>query len=291
MQKDMFGNDRYKVGLHIHTNVSDGKYPPEKAAEIYRAAGFDAVAFTDHWVYGGAGEMSGLTVLSGCEYHLGQSDGARGVIHIVGVGMSQDPGIHAQTATRQGIVDAIHAVGGLAVWAHPAWSLNSLKDTETVCGFDAVEIYNSVSDAGQSCRPYSGYFVDVLANNRVFYPLVAVDDTHYYNGEDETKSYIMVKAASASREDILAAIRRQDFYATQGPELHVRRDGNRILVDCSECAKITVLSNVVWAQGRVVKGERLTHTEYEIGEFDRWVRVEVVDSEGNWAWSNIIDLT
>ena len=290
MQKDLFGNDRYKVGLHIHTNVSDGKYPPEKAAEIYRAAGFDAVAFTDHWVYGEAGEMSGMTVLSGCEYHLGQSDGARGVIHIVGVGMKQDPGIDAETVTRQGIVDAIHAADGLAVWAHPAWSLNSVTDTETVTGFDAVEIYNTVSNEGQSCRPYSGCFVDDLACRGIRYPLVAVDDTHYYDGVDDTKSYIMVKSDSASREDILAAIKRRDFYATQGPELHVRRDGNTILVDCSACVKILVLSNVVWAQGRVVKGERLTHTEYEIGELDRWVRVEVVDSEGSWAWSNIIDV-
>jgi len=290
MQKDIFGNDRYKVGLHIHTNVSDGKYPPEKAAEIYRAAGFDAVAFTDHWVYGEAGEMSGLTVLSGCEYHLGQSDTADGVIHIVGVGMKRDPAIDAETVTRQGIVDAIKEAGGLAVWAHPAWSLNSLKDTETVCGFDAVEIYNSVSDVGQSCRPYSGYFVDVLANNGVFYPLVAVDDTHYYNGEDETKSYIMVKAASASREDILAAIRRQDFYATQGPELHVKREGNTITVNCSKCIKIQFFSNIAWAPDRITRGEGLTHATYTVKDGERWVRVEVVDREGNYAWSHVLEL-
>ena len=290
MKKDIFGNDRYKVGLHIHTNLSDGKYSPQEVAKIYKSAGFDAIAFTDHWVYGEETQIDGLTILAGCEYNLGQSDTAVDVIHIVGVGMEKDPQIAAETATRQSMVDAIHASGGIAVWAHPAWSLNSLNDTKTVCGFDGVEIYNTVSNAGQSCRPYSGYFVDVLANNGIIYPLVAADDTHYYNGEDETRSYIMVKAESGSQKDIIRAIQQKDFYATQGPELHVKRDGDTISIDCSQCVAINVLSNIVWAQGRVTKGDNLTRAEYRIKPHEKWVRVEVLDREGNYAWSNIIEL-
>ena len=290
MQKDIFGNDRYKVGLHTHTTLSDGSLSPEDAARIYKAAGFDAIAITDHWVYGEEGQIGGLTILSGCEYNLGKSDTSVNVIHIVGVGMEQDPKIERDTATRQGIVEAIKAAGGIAIWAHPAWSVNSLADTGSVCGFDAVEIYNSVSDAGQSNRPYSGYFVDVLANNGIVYPLVATDDTHYYNGEDETKSYIMVKADSSSQKDILAAILRQDFYATQGPELHIKREGDTIVADCSACVKLTFMSNMAWAPDRTAKGENLTHAEYRIKDGEKWVRVEALDSRGNCAWSNIIEL-
>ena len=43
MFQDMFGNPRLKVGLHIHTTISDGRKSPEKAARIYKAAGFDAI--------------------------------------------------------------------------------------------------------------------------------------------------------------------------------------------------------------------------------------------------------
>lgn len=290
MKKDIFGNDRYKVGLHIHTNLSDGKCTPQEAAKIYKSAGFDAIAFTDHWVYGEETQIDGLTILSGCEYNLGRSDTAVDVIHIVGVGMDKDPEIVAETATRQSMVDAIHARGGIAIWAHPAWSLNSLNDTKTVCGFDGVEIYNTVSNAGQSCRPYSGYFVDVLANNGIIYPLVAADDTHYYNGEDETRSYIMVKAQSSSQMDIIRAIQQKDFYATQGPEIHVKRDADTITIDCTQCVAIHVLSNIAWAPNRVTKGENLTHAEYRIQPNEKWVRVEILDRDGNYAWSNIIDL-
>ena len=290
MQKDMFGEYRYKVGLHTHTNLSDGKLSPKEAASIYKAAGFDALAFTDHWVYGEETEIDGLKIISGCEYNLGGSDTSVDVIHIVGIGMNKKPELTRTSATRQSVVDAIKTNGGVAIWAHPAWSLNSLSDTKTVCGFDAVEIYNTVSNAGQSSRPYSGYFVDVLANNGIIYPLIATDDTHYYNGEDETRSYIMVKAESNSQADIIKAILRKDFYATQGPELHVKREGEIITVDCSSCIMINFLSNIAWAPDRITKGKDLTHAEYRIKDCEKWIRVEIMDKNGNYAWSNIIEI-
>lgn len=290
MFKDMFGDCRYKVGLHLHTTLSDGRCTPRDAAKIYKSAGFDAVAFTDHWVYGVGGEIEGLTILSGCEYNLGAADTVSGVIHIVGVGMKDEPKINRADTTRQGIVDAIKAQCGIAIWAHPAWSLNTFADTETVSGFDAVEIYNTVSAAGQSSRPYSGYFVDVLANEGVVYPLVATDDTHFYNDEDRTRSFIMVKAESNSSEDLIKAILCGDYYATQGPELHVKRDGDRIIVDCSSCVMINFLSNLSFARERKLRGENLTHGEYLIKPTEKWIRVEVMDENGNYAWSNVVEI-
>ena len=49
MEKDMFGVSRLKVNLHMHTTLSDGSKTPEEAAEIYKKAGYDVVAITDHW--------------------------------------------------------------------------------------------------------------------------------------------------------------------------------------------------------------------------------------------------
>lgn len=290
MYKDIFGNTLYKVGLHTHTNLSDGSVSPAQAAEIYRKAGFDAIAITDHWIYGAECELSGLKIISGCEYNLGKSDTSTDVMHIVGVGMKKDPLLNRDTSSRQEVIDAIKSTGGIAILAHPAWSLNKPEDAKALSGIDTVEIYNSVSDVCQSSRPYSGYFVDLLANDGIAYPLVATDDAHYYNGEDETKSYIMVKSESDSTEDILSAIRRGDFYATLGPELHIRREGDKIIADCSECTMIDFLSNSAWAPDKITRGNGLTHAEYTIKEWEKWVRVEVRDEHGNYAWSNIIML-
>lgn len=286
----MYGNNRLKVGLHIHTTVSDGKATPEEAARIYKEAGFDAVALTDHWKYNPEGEISGLKIISGAEYNIGGGNSIGGVIHIVGVGMTQAPELDRETATAQEIIDEIRNCGGLAILAHPAWSLNSPEMILPLKGIEGVEIYNSVSNAGQSTRPYSGYFIDIMANMDVSYPILATDDTHYYEGADETKSYIMVKSEENTAEAILNAIRKQDFYAAQGPEVHIRREGDKIIADCSECSLITFLSNAVWAPTKTYRGENLTHAEYTTRDFDKWVRVEVTDKSGNSAWSNILKI-
>ena len=66
MITDKLGNKYYKIGLHIHTTNSDGKRTPEEVAREYKADGFDAVAFTDHWIYGPGGTLEGLHIISGC---------------------------------------------------------------------------------------------------------------------------------------------------------------------------------------------------------------------------------
>ena len=288
MHQDMFGVKRYKVGLHIHTTNSDGKVSPEESAKIYKEAGFDIIAHTDHWFYHGEETLAGLKVISGCEYNTGASDTAVDVMHIVGVGMKYDPKLDRKTATRQDVIDGIRAAGGMAILAHPAWSLNTPAHALALKGFEAMEIYNTVSDEGQSSRPYSGYFTDLLANEGVAYPQIATDDTHYYHGIDDCRSYIMVDAESDASEHILQAVREGRFYATQGPEIHLRREENKIVVDCSPCVKIAVFSNASWAPNRVRKGEGLTRLEYSLHACDKWVRAEVKDEAGNEAWSNVL---
>lgn len=279
----------YKIGLHIHTSLSDGKLPPEEVAKIYKKAGFDAIAITDHWKYCPEKELEGLKIFSGCEYNVGGADTVEGVMHIVGVGMKEDPEIN-RSASKQEIIDGIKAAGGMAVLAHPAWSLNSVEQIEPLRGFDMLEIYNSVSDAHQSARPYSGAIVDLLANKGIRFPLTATDDAHYYDGSDETKAYIVVNAPSLEWKDIASAIEQKSFYATQGPVLRTEHEGDIIRVTCSECERIVFFSNLTWGNDKVVRGEGLTHAEYKIKNTDRWIRVEIKDAEGKEAWSNIIEL-
>lgn len=288
MYTDTNGNNWYKVGLHIHTTVSDGVKTPSEAAKIYKEAGFDAIALTDHWQYHQDDTIEGLNIISGCEYNLGGSDSVEGVMHIVGVGMREKPNL-ARENSPQEVVDEIKRAGGLAILAHPAWSLNTIDSVKDIKGFDAVEIYNSVSDVNQSSRPYSGYFTDVLANSGITYKIVATDDVHYYE-DDKAKSYIMVKAKSNSAEDILDSVKKGDHFSTQGPMLFVERKGDKIVAKCSPCVKIDFLTNAVWAPDKIYRGENLTTAEYTVKDFDKWVRVEVLDSNGNYAWSNIINL-
>lgn len=289
MIKDKNGNKYYKLALHIHSTNSDGRKTPEEIVCEYRKNGYDAIALTDHWKYSDDCEIDGFPVISGCEYNLGVADTIDGVMHILGIGMNSDPEV-PKDAERQEVIDRINAHGGIAVLAHPGWSLNTVKDAEELHGFAATEIYNAVSDAHESLRPYSDHFIDACANAGMYFGILATDDAHYYDGSDNCRGFVMVKAESLTKENLLAAIRKGDFYASEGPRLFAERKGDRIVIDTSPCEVIGTLSNLSWARNRVLRSSGATHFEYEIKENEHWVRVEARDAEGRQAWSNIFVL-
>ena len=49
MYLDHQGRSWFRGNLHTHTTVSDGRKTPDETAAIYRAAGYDFLALTDHW--------------------------------------------------------------------------------------------------------------------------------------------------------------------------------------------------------------------------------------------------
>ena len=300
MFTDMTGKRRLKIGLHTHTTLSDGHKTPEEVAAIYKDEGYDAIALTDHWVYGAGGEIGGLTILSGCEYNVGGVDEWTGVhetYHIVGIGMTRDPEVPEDYLRNQDgrirdrvrhIVRLIREAGGLAVLAHPAWSLNTSEQILGCGDFDATEIYNSVSDWGMSDRPYSGLIVDQIASYGMFLPLLATDDTHYYDG-DECRGWVAVEAEAVAELGMVEALRQGRFYATQGPEVHLERiSPTEVRLTCSPAIKIAFLSNSVWSAGRMVRGEGLTEAVYGFKRHEIFVRAEVTDAQGRVGYSNII---
>ncbi len=291
MYTDLNGAKRLKVNLHLHTTGSDGCKTPEEAAAIYRAAGYDVIAVTDHWRYRASGELGGLRILGGAEYNIGGGDGAGGVFHILGLGCEKEPALAPDMSAQQ-LIDGINACGGLAVLAHPAWSLNTVDQVAPLHGFGATEIYNSVSDAHESCRPYSGDFVDTAACRGMLFPLLATDDVHFYDGTDDTKAWIMLECApGASDAEILQAIREKKFYATQGPEVHLTVEGDEAVVRCSPVCRVNFPTNGVWGAAHGHHGEGLTEARCRLREFETFVRAEVRDAQGRAAWTNTIALS
>jgi len=295
MYTDRNGDVWYKGNFHMHTTMSDGRLSPEEASELYCSRGYDFIAITDHWKLSGEDTYKNMLRLSGCEYNIGSTP-RDGIYHILALCCAENPGVE-RSDSAQDIVDKIHSAGGYAVLAHPAWSVNSPEQIEAVSGFDATEIFNSVSDLPRNVRPYSGTIVDILASNAIcrkngyMFPLIATDDAHWYGENDACRSYIMLKARSLDRESILEALKRQDFYATQGPRISVTRDGGKICVDCESdvpCESIVFFSDSVWVDRRCFIEHGITSAEYSIMPSDTFVRAEVCDASGRYAWSNII---
>lgn len=294
---DLLGKTRAKLGLHTHTTLSDGGKTPGEVVEFYIEQGYDAIALTDHWMFGEEQEIGGLKILSGCEYDVGRDDGASGVFHIVGIGMTSDPKIpedwrnmvKTSAAKAAEIIKTIKLFNGIAIVAHPAWSLNTPDQLNRLGDFDGIEIYNSVSEHGMSDRAYSDVIADQLAASGRLTNLLAADDAHYYDG-DQCRAAIMVETTDMDPQGLIRAIRAGRFYATQGPEVHIEKIApDKVRVKCSPCSKVVFQSNCVWSRGRVVSGEGVIEAEYVKYGSDRFVRAEVTDSEGKKAWTNYVE--
>ncbi|MBQ8340670.1 MAG: hypothetical protein IJY16_09515 [Clostridia bacterium] len=292
MYTDLFGKNRVKVGLHHHTTVSDGRKTPEEVIAIYRAAGYDAIALTDHWKFGAEQHFEDFTVYSGDEINVGGSDGSGGVYHILCLFAGEEPVVDKK-APAQDVIDAIHRAGGLAVLAHPAWSLNTPEMIRALRGLDGTEIFNTVSQRGMSRRGDSSLIVDMLASAGYVLPLFAADDSHFYgegNYADSPNAFIMVESDSADAAAVRAAIEAGRFYASEGPEVHLAvRDGKGI-VDCSPASEVVLFSNGVYSE-RVTVGEDITHVEYTPLKWEKYLRARVTDKDGKQAWSQILPLS
>lgn len=292
--RDIFGagGNWYKGNLHMHTLRSDGLLSPQKAIGIYREAGYDFLALTDHWVQSETHEGGEPLLLSGCEWDTGNMTDSP-VFHIVGVGMESKVGLEASPALPpQRIIDAILAAGGVAILAHPLWSVTDPADCMGLRGLSGAEIYNSVSGLPWNGeRADSSTYIDIWASKGRYFGCMAADDSHVYGGE-QTRAFTMVKAESRSAGAIKDAIRAGNFYASQGPRLEsVRISESAVEVECSPVETIVFNSNTVWCGDRVFTGERgRTEAVYQIKPTDRYVRVMLIDASGRKAWSSPIPI-
>ena len=295
MYIDGNGNRWYRGNLHTHTTVSDGKRTPEEAKALYREKGYDFIAITDHWKYGNGNENdeSGLLVLPGVEYNFNGNDVLRGIFHVVAFGCNEEPSVTRED-DAQSAIDKINAQGGLAILAHPAWSMNTYDMILPFHGIFATEIYNSVSGAPFNCRPYSGEIVDILAARGYYLPLIADDDSHFYRGE-EGMSYIMVNLEKSplTTENLLNAIRAGKFIATQGPKFDFSlEEDEAVLRSETPLSLVTFFTDRPYEEDRctVMTDEPLFEARFKIKPQNTFVRAECTSTDGKLGFTKIIPL-
>ena len=296
MYIDKSGNKWYKGNLHTHTTNSDGVLSPESVKKLYRDMGYDFIALTDHWYYGAGAERdpSGLLVLSGVEYNFNGIDVIKGVYHILSIGAPTEPEVTRED-TAQEAIDKINEAGGLAVLAHPCWSMNTHDMVSSLKGVFATEIYNSISGVPFNCRPYSGEVIDLMAARGHILPLIADDDSHFYKGE-EGMSYIMVnlKDEELSAEGLMKALRNGDFIATQGPFFSLEREGDEVILRSeTPLSLVTFFTDRVYEEDRcaVMKDEPIYEARFRIKRgMNSFVRAECRSLDGKLGFTRIIPI-
>lgn len=280
----------YRGNLHMHTTRSDGRKTPEEAMAAYRDAGYDFVALTDHRVVADvSGAPEGLVAIPGIELDYVLSNQW---VHLLGLGV--DAEIERRCLPRGTVqegIDLIRACGGLAVLNHPAWSLNTPELIASLRGLAAAEVWNSVSTLPYNAdRADSSSLLDVAAAQGAVLPLMANDDTHYYQ-QEFARGWNMVQAEEKSAKGILDALAAGRYYATQGPAFHqVEIVDGIVRVRCSPVSSVVFYSNVPWTPERCQMGEALTQAVYRLTDRERFIRVQLTDAQGRSAWSKAVAL-
>ena len=276
----------YKGNLHMHTSRSDGEVSLDVAINIYKNAGYDFISITDHWIQGEDKMEDGFLMINGCEWDTGDMLKYQ-VYHIVGIGMESEVMLkRSPSLPPQEIIDAIVSAKGIPILAHPAWSVTNPLECMSLNGLCGVELYNSVSDLPfNGRRSDSSIYFDLWAAQGKLFGCMAADDSHFYKGE-ETRSFIMVNAEELSKKAIKDALLKGDYYASQGPLFYsIEYNDEVVEVKCQEVETIVFYSNTVWCPDRVFTGG-VDCATYKIKPTDQYVRIELIDSNGNMAWSS-----
>ncbi len=291
-----FGEERValKANLHTHTTNSDGALAPQEAIRRYAEKGYGVLALTDHrQVHKIAPyDPMGMILIQGAELH--PLNPGRPNWHLVALDLPDDfKHVNAAVTgeSAQEIIDLVAAAGGITAVAHPYWCGYGSEVVKSVKGYFAMEIYNT--ECRGVNREYSLQTWDELLFEGYRVPGIAVDDVH---GEHNLfGGWTVICAREKSREAVMEALRKGEFYASQGPEFHsITLDGDIFRAEFSECEYACFIRKVtgvqVWAEK---PGDMLTSMELDISEFrgeDYYIRCCIRDANGKYAWSNPIYL-
>lgn len=305
------GGQFYKANLHCHTVLSDGHWTKEHVKEEYQKRGYSIVAFTDHRHYGWHPELMDehFIPLAAYEgdlnepfrkqgdfqrvrtYHLNFYD--TDPMHREGFTAIQPPQRYGDIHALNQFIMKMNEDGFLCCYNHPYWSLQCYDDYKDLCGCFAMEIYNHGCEL-DGLYGYAPQSYDEMLRTGTRLHCVATDDNHdsYEPGEPRCDSFggwTMLKLEKLTYENVIAALKKGDFYASTGPELHeLYIKDNALHVKCSPVEKIYVVT-----EGRrclmelAPAGENgRTEAVFPLRGDEGYVRVDCRDASGHHAYSN-----
>lgn len=279
----------YKVALHVHTKTSDGDVDVATRLAQYRAAGYHVVAVTDHWRTNDLTGLSdnGFLAINGMEAHPRTGTGAP-LHHLLCLNLPH-PFELDRNLPAQALVDKVIAAGGKVIYAHPYWSAHTLEEMTEVSRYVGVEVFNAVCQSRWN-KGYSSVHWDQLLNKGRLLAAVATDDVHKTGQID--RGWTMIKAPSLNTARIMDAIGNGCYYASCGPVIEdCRIEAGAIRIATSPVKQVNFFFDGA-AGGHIVQaeaGKTLTKAQWSFrGDSRRyqWIRVEVVDQAGNYAWTN-----
>ena len=280
----------YRGNLHTHTTESDGAFAPEKVLEWHAANHYHFVAITDHdritRVAVETLQAMSLLALEGAELSLGRTRQGS-PLHFVAAGLTAERLPDRFTSAAEA-VEWVWEQGGFGFIAHPHWSGFSSDELASLVGLRAIEVSNTGCARENHKGNAISYWDDLLGRGQRVWGL-ATDDSHWRD-LDYGGGWLMVKAQALTTPNIIGALRGGQFYSTGGPAFEeLRLEKDRLWVRTTPAAAIYWIGagRLGWS-AHASPGQTITEAEFELKGKPRWLRVEICDAHGRWAWSNPI---
>jgi hypothetical protein len=272
----------------------------------YKRNGYQFLAITDHNTYTDPAVFdtnpNDNFLLVGAEEVTNEK-----TVHVNAIGITKViPAQRGSTVTEilQASIDAIRAQAAVPLINHPnfRWAFTA-GEMLPLKGAGLLEIasgHPQVNHAGDGRIPSTEEMWDQLlsAGMRIF--AVSVDDVHNFRQEftldrpNPGRGWVVVRAPSLTRENILAALNNGDFYASSGVDLkNVAATSNSLTVEIQTNAPAQTRYRVVFigGGGRVLAVSNENPAQYKFSGNEGYVRARVEDSGGRRAWTQPVFLT
>jgi hypothetical protein len=287
----------WRGNLHTHSTRSDGHRTPEQVCALYREAGYDFLALTDHFL--GRYDFpitdtrpyraDTFTTILGAELHSGKTELGQ-LWHILAVGLPLDFAPTLPEETGPQLARRALEAGAFVAAAHPAWYGVTEEDIRSLGAIHAVEIYNGTA-IDHNDKPDSWEMLDILLMRGLRYYACATDDAHFNpDRHDMQRGWVHVKSEKLHPEPLMEALKAGAFYSSTGPQIHDIQfvPGGKISVRCSPANRIFVTGPA--SVSASAHGQGLTDAEFSLQSLGSspYFRVTVRDERGGRAWSNPI---
>ena len=316
----------FKGNTHAHSLNSDGDVPVDAVVRWYREHGYHFTFITEHEYFTDVAPLNALfaagnrfLVIAGQEVTQRIADSAHtgGVrqAHVNALGTTRlVPTIGeknvatgmtiAATYARNGA--AIVAAGGILqvnhpnfIWSVPLGDMMDLPDStlfEVWNGHPIVYNQGGTDSTGQEMLSTEARWDSMLSRGKLLFG-VADDDSHSYKPEDAEnpdqarpgRGWIWVRADTLTRDAIIRALRRGDFYASTGitlKDLQVSTTEYRL--EITPAGDRRYLTEFIGKGGKVLARNTTLRPSYRSTGGEGYVRARITDSSGRMAWTQPI---
>lgn len=316
--------NQYKANLHCHTVLSDGRWTAQQVKDEYKKRGYSVIAITDHERLVDHSDLNDEEMLFLTAYEVYIRDVPVDYIYSSQIHLNlysrtpQNKMVYytpnltkyipedekeyleyyelvenrsrSTEFVKKMIADA-KMYGYIVCHNHPTWSFENTNASENYDECFAMEIYNHGNyQAGHF--EYNQHYYDYQSNRGLTMGVIAADDNHDKYPVDDPKNdsfggvtYILADRLEYS--SIISALENKNFYASTGPRIYALYAENGTLsVKTSEAERILFVTNGRRRKAEIArKGETVNCATFELSREDQWVRVEVVNSQGQRAFT------